>query len=135
MADIKHGNTVELELEARTYDIDIAGHVNNIAYVRWLEDLRTALIREKFDLKRILSEGYYLVVTSTTVKYKRVVKLFDRPVGRMVLEDLRHGMFTLKADITVDGMLCASAEQKCVLMKLCDSTILKGDEIGRFAAA
>ncbi len=121
-----------MPLEVKTYDIDVAGHMNNIAYVRWLEDLRTELVKKEFDFSRIVSEGYYVVVTSTAVKYKRQVKLFDKPVGRMTLAELRHGILSLEAEISVDGRLCVSAEQKCVVMKLCDSTILKGDELEHF---
>ncbi len=34
----------ELEIEIKTYDIDVAGRVNNIVYVRWIEDLRSRLL-------------------------------------------------------------------------------------------
>ncbi len=35
---------VELPFPPRTYDIDFAGIVNNAVYIRWLEDLRLALM-------------------------------------------------------------------------------------------
>jgi len=31
---------IEVPLPVRTYDIDFAGIVSNIVYIRWLEDLR-----------------------------------------------------------------------------------------------
>lgn len=36
----------ESELEVKTYDIAAAGHVNNIVYARWLEDLRNMLFKK-----------------------------------------------------------------------------------------
>lgn len=41
---------VELALPVRTYDIDFAGVVSNIVYVRWLEDLRLAIVDAYFPL-------------------------------------------------------------------------------------
>jgi acyl-CoA thioester hydrolase len=37
---------VELELPIRTYDIDFAGIVSNIVYIRWLEDLRIQMLAQ-----------------------------------------------------------------------------------------
>jgi acyl-CoA thioester hydrolase len=34
----------EQPLPIRTYDIDFAGIVSNIVFIRWLEDLRLALL-------------------------------------------------------------------------------------------
>ena len=40
--------SVKLDLIINTYDIDVAGHVNNAVYVQWLEKLRTKLFTEYF---------------------------------------------------------------------------------------
>jgi len=125
-------STIELELEVETYDIDAAGHANNIAYVRWLEDLRTRLVKANFDFKKILADGCYVVVASTTIKYKKPLKLFDRPVGRMTLSDIRHGVMIMKADVLIDGQLASTAEQKCVMVRLSESAILNEDQLRRF---
>ncbi|HKI45818.1 MAG TPA: thioesterase family protein [Balneolales bacterium] len=122
-------DTVEAELEVKTYDIDSAGHVNNIVYVRWLEDLRTVIIEHIFDFGKIIAEGYYPVVISTTIRYRRQIKLFDQPTGSIRLAGVILGIFILKSEITVNESLCASAEQRCVIMRLCDSKILNGDDV------
>ncbi len=43
---------VERDLPIRTYDIDFAGIVGNIVYVRWLEDLRLAMMEEAYPIAR-----------------------------------------------------------------------------------
>ncbi|MGC8654465.1 MAG: acyl-CoA thioesterase [Candidatus Kryptoniota bacterium] len=123
---------IELKLEVKAYDIDAAGHVNNIVYVRWLEDLRTELMKEIFDLRKVIEAGFYIVVTSTLIRYKREIKLFDRPIGKIILSGIGHGVLMLKASIEVSSRVCTIAEQQCVLMRLHDSTILKEDELKDF---
>lgn len=39
---------IEVPLFVNTYDIDVAGHVNNIVYVRWLEDMRNELFSQNY---------------------------------------------------------------------------------------
>ncbi len=43
---MNHRHAIERDLPIRTYDIDFAGIVSNIVYVRWLEDLRLAMMEE-----------------------------------------------------------------------------------------
>jgi acyl-CoA thioester hydrolase len=50
MAPFKHPFEVEIPLPVRTYDIDFAGIVNNIVYIRWLEDLRLEMLARYFPL-------------------------------------------------------------------------------------
>ena len=132
MEIIKNACSVEAGLKVKTYDIDVAGHLNNIAYVKWLEDLRTILLEKNFHFSEIIYQGFYPVVTSTSIKYKRQIRLFDHPVGKMTLIGINHGIFALKAELTVDENLCASAEQMFVIMKLCDSKFLNTNDIIRF---
>jgi len=110
--------SIEINIEVKTYDIDIAGHVNNIVYMRWLEDMRNELFSKIYPLKKLLEINYYPVVISTELKYKRQLKLFDKPVGRMFMESYSHGMIMLKADICINDSIAFTATQKCVLMNL-----------------
>ncbi len=43
---------VELTIPVRSYDIDFAGIVSNIVYIRWLEDLRSKWLDEHFSLNK-----------------------------------------------------------------------------------
>ena len=42
---------IALDLPIKTYDIDFAGIVSNIVYIRWLEDLRLKMINCKYYLQ------------------------------------------------------------------------------------
>jgi acyl-CoA thioester hydrolase len=108
----------ELKLNINTYDIDIAGHVNNIVYVRWFEDLRTKLFNTYFNLQDLLLNNLYPVVISTNITYKKPLNLFDKPAGIINLKCCNHGIMTLKAEIKLEEKIAAFGEQKCVLMNL-----------------
>ena len=76
---------IEIPLTVNTYDIDVAGHVNNIVYIRWLEELRSLLFSQIYSLEKLLQINYYLVVAVSEIKYRKQIKLFDKPVGKMIL--------------------------------------------------
>jgi len=105
-----------LRFTVHTYDIDAAGHVNNVVYIRWLEDLRNMIVESTFTFKHLLERNHYLVVISTEAKYRKQISLFDSPGGEMTLTGMKHGIFELHAKITLNGKLSFSAVQKCVLM-------------------
>jgi hypothetical protein len=46
----------EQPLPIRTYDIDFAGIVSNIVFIRWLEDLRLGLLDQVYPLTQALAE-------------------------------------------------------------------------------
>jgi acyl-CoA thioester hydrolase len=110
--------SVELKPEIKTYDIDVAGHVNNIVYIRWFEELRIKLFNKYFNLKDLLANNLYPVVISTNITYKKSLNLFDKPVGILNLMCCNHGIITLKIEIKLEEKLAAFGEQKCVLMNL-----------------
>lgn len=107
-----------LGLPVNTYDIDIAGHVNNIVYIRWLEELRVSLFNKFLPISGLLSKGLFPVVVSTNISYKKQLLLDDRPQGRIWIEKMYKGIFILKAEITVDHSCAAAATQKCVIINL-----------------
>ena len=50
--------TVEIDLDIYTFDIDFAGHVSNITYVRWLEIGRLQLLVDAgMPTPELLAEG------------------------------------------------------------------------------
>jgi len=119
----------ESELEVKTYDIDAAGHVNNIVYVRWLEDLRNMFFKKKFDFNSVLSKDYYPVVVSTNIKYKKQLKMFDKPLGSIKLVNYSHGIMNLKILIKLNDNIAASADQKCVMINLKTSKMILQKEL------
>ncbi len=48
--------------DIKTYDIDIAGHVNNIVFVRWLEELRVKLFEQTLPIVDLIKENKFPVV-------------------------------------------------------------------------
>lgn len=109
---------IEIPFTIKTYDIDIAGHVNNIVYIKWFEELRTKLFQKYFDLQKLLSNNLYPVVISTNISYKKSLRLFDQPIGIMNLACYEHGIITLNAKIKLKEKTAAFGEQKCLLMNL-----------------
>ena len=118
-----------LELEIKTYDIDVAGHVNNAVYVQWIEDLRIKFFNEHFNLPELIEKKLYPVVISTDIQYKKFLKLYDKLVGVMKIESQNHGIFTLQAEISVEGEIAASAMQKCVITDLEKSAMITGSQL------
>jgi acyl-CoA thioester hydrolase len=121
--------SVKLDLNINTYDIDVAGHVNNAVYIHWLEELRTKLFTEYFDLPELLSKGIYPVVRTTEIAFRKFLKLFDKPAGKMSVESCEHGIFTLNFVIELDNKIAAEGRQKCVLYNLHKSCLIKGAEL------
>lgn len=107
-----------INFEIKTYEIDIAGHVNNIVYVKWLEDLRCKFFEQFFPIDSLLAQNLYPVITSTNISYKRQLKLGDKPTGFIWTQDIKHNVMTLKIKFIINEKICVQAEQKCILLNL-----------------
>ena len=118
---------IEVPLLVNTYDIDVAGHVNNIVYVRWLEDMRNVLFAQIYAMEKLLELNHHLVVISSEIKYRKQIRLFDKPIGKMIIHSYSHGMFVFKAEINVEDHLAFIATQKCVLMNLNENKMFSGN--------
>jgi acyl-CoA thioester hydrolase len=118
----------KLDLAIKTYDIDIAGHVNNIVYIKWLEDLRYLLYSNIFDFQKVVETGFYPVVTHTSIKYIKQIKLFEKIFGTVELTSEKHGMLFLKFQIRSFSTLFAEAEQQCVMMDLNSGKMVKSSK-------
>jgi acyl-CoA thioester hydrolase len=102
---------VALDLPIKTYDIDFAGIVSNIVYIRWLEDLRLKMLESHFPLEQLMSKGYCPTVNSTQIKYQKALRLGDRPIGKMWMSQLGRLRCTLQAEICLDNRIVATATQ------------------------
>ena len=76
-----HLTTVPLVV--RGYDVDFGGIVSNIVTVRWLEDVRTALLDRVTPMRAMVEGGVAPVVARLEVDYRRPVRLFDAVEGRV----------------------------------------------------
>lgn len=118
MSYTEAGYKSKLVFSIRTYEIDAAGHVNNIAYVKWMEDLRCELFNKYFSIDKLMKESLYPVVISTEVKYKKQIKLTDLPVGYIWVDQISHGVISLKYKFELENHTHCTAVQKCVMMNL-----------------
>ena len=109
---------VELPLPVKSYDIDLAGVVSNITYIRWLEDLRLEMLNRYFPLEDQIREGYSPVVLETHIQYKKTIRMFERPIGRMWMSELEGLRGALEAEILVHGKAVAKATQICTFISL-----------------
>ena len=102
---------VEVLLPVRTYDIDFAGVVSNIVYVRWLEDLRLEMLARHFPLDEQLKSGIAPVIMQTKIDYKQSIKISDAPSGSMWMKAMGSLRWTVSAAIVVNGKVAALGEQ------------------------
>lgn len=109
---------ITLDLPVRTYDIDFAGVVNNIVYIRWLEDLRLEMLSRYFPLETQLQDGFAPVIVHTNIDYRRPIRLGDRPLGTMGVESIDSLRLRVKAEISVGQTVAAIAEQVTVFVSL-----------------
>ncbi len=75
----------------RTYDIDFAGIVSNIVYVRWLEDLRLDLLDATAPLQSLLDVGICPVVVRTDIRYRSSLRLGDQVAGILTADPAEQG--------------------------------------------
>src|SRR5579883_224966 len=101
---------IQHEITVSTYDTDFAGHVSNISYLRWLEDMRLKLFDKYFPLKNFMEGGLAPVIAATKIEYKRPVKLFERPQGIMWVSKMGRASLTLNAQLYVGRELRTVAE-------------------------
>jgi acyl-CoA thioester hydrolase len=109
---------VQLDLEVKTYDIDFAGHVSNIVYIRWLEDLRFALLETYLPLRPQMDAGYAPILTRTNIQYRRAVRLFEPVQGRMWIQSVGGAKAIMAAHIVVNEEICADVVQEGVFADL-----------------
>jgi acyl-CoA thioester hydrolase len=102
---------VRLTFQAHTYDIDFAGIVSNIVYIRWLEDLRGHMLAGVYPVERMQSTGVGPVLLGTDIHYLRALKLGDRPVGEMWVAEARAARWILQAEFTLEGVRVCEARQ------------------------
>ena len=109
---------LEHKIVVRTYDIDSAGHVSNIAYLRWLEDMRLELFEKYFPLRTFVDVGITPVIASTHIEYKRPIKLFDKPEATMWVSGMKSATMQIEAEIRVDLALTTVASHVGVFINL-----------------
>jgi acyl-CoA thioester hydrolase len=109
---------VERALPVRTYDIDFAGVVSNIVFVRWLEDLRLAMLDEAYPIARALSEDVAPILLETRISYERPVTIADALTGRMWVTEMGRVKWQVAAEFVVRETVHARAAQTGLFIRL-----------------
>ncbi|MBD2037727.1 acyl-CoA thioesterase [Leptolyngbya sp. FACHB-321] len=109
---------IEINLPVRTYDIDFAGIVNNIVYIRWLEDMRLEMLALHFPLNEQIKNGIAPIIVQTRVDYKQAIRIPDTPCGRMWIKAIDSLRWTVNAVILVNGKVAALGEQTGIFVNL-----------------
>lgn len=107
---------VSAPIRVQGYDVDFAGIVSNIVYIRWLEDLRYLVLETYLPLQALLAEGLAPVLARTEIDYRRPIRHFDQVEGRMWLAEAASPRWVLAAEITVNGKQAARARQTGVFV-------------------
>ncbi|MCE5303226.1 MAG: acyl-CoA thioesterase [Planctomycetaceae bacterium] len=109
---------VRVPLRVKPYDIDVLGIVSNIVYVRWMEDLRLAMLDAYLPLDQQMSEGYVPAILKVEIDYKRAIELHDELVGVMWLSGLKKLRYEVTAEFLANGRLAAVGRQEGCFVSL-----------------
>jgi len=108
--------SIRREIKVASYDIDFAGIVSNISYIRWLEDLRLAWLEKYFSLNTQVDSGFIPILLETHIQYHHAIRLFDKVKGVMYVSRLHSHKWRVKAEFIVNEKVMALAEQKGVFV-------------------
>ena len=100
------------DVEARSYELDPYGHLNNAVYVNWLEHGRLCFLRDHGESYMSVPEKYgvWIVVVRQEVDYRAQVGLGDRLRLASEIERFGGSSFRFRQTITFeDGRPAAEA--------------------------
>jgi acyl-CoA thioester hydrolase len=105
--------TVQHKFRVMTYDIDFAGIVSNISYIRWLEDLRNLFAEQALSLGDALQRGIAPALMHTEIDYLAPVRFPDIVIGQMWLAEHGRSKWVLAAEFQSETMdqIVARAKQ------------------------
>ena len=107
-----------IDIEVKTYDIDFAGVVSNIVYIRWIEDLRLAMLATHYPLQNQLERDIAPAILQTKIDYKKSIRLFDVVSGRIWISDIKRIKWFLQVEIYAQDKVAAVVEQSGVFVSL-----------------
>jgi acyl-CoA thioester hydrolase len=114
MREINHS------FKVMTYEIDFAGVVSNIVYIRWLEDLRNLFAEQVLSLGEAMKRGIAPTLARTEIDYLMPVRFPDIVDARMWLEESGRAKFVLGAEFIsrASAQVTARAKQIGVFVSL-----------------
>lgn len=124
----KSKNEITYQITVQTYEIDAAAHVNNIVYIKWVEEMRVKLINSNVSIKRLMLDQYFPVVGETNIRYKRPIELFEDVTGKMWIDSYAHSVWKINFEFWVDNELSAKGYQKVMLLNMKNNKMEQIDE-------
>jgi acyl-CoA thioester hydrolase len=103
---------VELPIKVKTYDTDYMGIVNNTVYVKWIDDLRTAIFDKLIPPEARIRDHNSPIIAETSVRYKKPLTLISRPVGRAWMEEVHKSRWVMRCVISVGGIVHCEGRQE-----------------------
>ncbi|HET6598177.1 MAG TPA: thioesterase family protein [Anaerolineales bacterium] len=112
--------TIQHEFRVMTYDIDFAGIVSNISYIRWLEDLRNLFAEQALSIGEAFQRGIAPALMHTEIDYLVPVRFPDFVTGRMWLAEHGRTRWELAAEFQsqATGQIVVRARQVGVFVAL-----------------
>jgi acyl-CoA thioester hydrolase len=112
--------TIYFDLEIYSYQIDLLGHVNNAAYIHWMEIGRTKLLEAVgLPTQKIVQQGFAPVLVHTSITYKSPLYLGDCVSVEVWLSELNHASAVLQFRFhNQHKMLAAEGLQKGLFVDL-----------------
>ena len=103
----------ELEFPVQNTDIDVLGHVNNISYVRWVQDV--ALLHSftvGLDLDAYQRFGAVFVVRQHTIDYLRAISPGGNVLARTWITVMAAAKYTRATELWRNDELVARASSR-----------------------
>ena len=99
----------------RWSDMDVQGHINNVAFVTYLEQARIDLFFDRAGAAGVGTIAEGVVVARHEIDYRRPVVYRPQPLRiEMWCSALAGASFTVDYEVYDDDMLVASARSLCV---------------------
>ena len=103
---------VEFPIRVKTYDTDYMGIVNNTVYVKWIDDLRTALFDKYLPIEARMKERNSPIIAETTVRYKKPLTMLSKPVGAAWMEEIQKSRWVMRCVIRVGEAVHCEGRQE-----------------------
>lgn len=102
---------VEMPIVVHTYDVDYMQIISNTVYIKWLEDMRMAILDKYFPLTEMLKSHSSPILGETHIQYKHPVTFGCKPQGRCWIWLTRKGRWKAEFVIEEGDKIYATAWQ------------------------
>jgi len=122
----------EIAVEARSYELDPYGHLNNAVFINWLEHGRLCFLRDRGESYLSIPErfGAHVVVVRQEVDYRAQIRCFDKLVVTSRIERFGNASFRFAQKIAFeDGRVAADAKVTMVCVGPDDQPMAMPEEL------